>query len=417
MGFHIFKRLSGSIIKEERKYIPVRSVTIEGVINPEGEGDKKMEEQGMSREEIELLLQEKQEKNLSYKKVLSSMCTYPHEIAAYAHRMFLESNMGDSGLFPGVKEMEDEVIRMVGALLGNANAAGYISTGGTESNIQAIRAIRNRKRREGLRAMNIIVPETAHFSFDKIADILSVEVRKAVLDEELRVDVNSVEALIDEETICVVGIAGTTEFGQIDPIKEIADIAFERDMFLHVDAAFGGFVIPFLDAKYAFDFSLEGVSCISIDPHKMGMSTIPAGCILFRDESYLEKLAVSTPYLTTTEQCSLIGTRSGASAAATFAVLNYLGRDGLRGIVRECMRLTRMLVRGAKELGIPPAIEPVMNVVTLRVPEEDRVAKALIERGWRVSITRAPRTLRLVIMPHVNEETVKLFLKDLAVVV
>ncbi len=379
----------------------------------------KMEERGMSREAVESLLQEKKRKDLAYEKILSSMCTYPHEIAAYAYKMFLESNLGDSGLFRGTKEMEDEVIRMIGALLGNEKAFGYVSTGGTESNIQAIRAIRNRKRKEGLSEMNIIVPETAHFSFDKIADILCIEVRKAALDEQLRVDVNSVESLIDDKTIGMVGIAGTTEFGQIDPIKELSVIAKEKGIFLLVDAAFGGFVIPFLEERYEFDFSLEGVSSISIDPHKMGMSTIPAGCILFREESYLDELAVPTPYLTTKGQFSLIGTRSGASAAATYAVLKYLGREGLKEIVSECMKLTRMLVSGAKAIGVSPVIEPVMNVVTLSFPaaEVERVANALEERGWRVSITRVPKALRLVIMPHVKEETVKLFLEDLAEVV
>jgi tyrosine decarboxylase/aspartate 1-decarboxylase len=248
---------------------------------------------------------------------------------------------------------------------------------------------------------------------------LGIEVRTAALDEELKVAVNSMEELINDKTICVVGIAGTTEFGQIDPLKEISEIAKEKDIFLHVDAAFGGFVIPFLEEKYEFDFSLEGVSSISIDPHKMGMSTIPAGCMLFREELYLEELAVPTPYLTTKEQCSLIGTRSGASVAATFAVLKYLGRGGLKEIVSECMRLTRMLVRGAKEIDIPPVIEPVMNVVTLSFPatEVGRVANALEGRGWRVSVTRVPKALRLVIMPHVKEETVKTFLEDLEDVV
>lgn len=373
----------------------------------------------MEIEAVKKLLQDKKRKDLAYEKILTSMCTYPHEIAAYAHKMFLEANLGDSGLFPGAKEMEEEAVQMIGELLGNENAFGYISTGGTESNIQAIHAIRNRKRGDGLKAMNIIVPETAHFSFDKIGDLLSIEVRKAALDDELRVDVNSVEELIDDKTICVVGIAGTTEFGQIDPIEELASIAKSRDIFLHVDAAFGGFVIPFLEQKYAFDFSVEGVSSISIDPHKMGMSTIPAGCILFRDETYLSELAVLTPYLTTREQFSLLGTRSGASVAATYAVLKYFGKEGLKKIVSECMELTRTLVQGAKDIGVSPVIEPVMNVVTLSftAAEVDRVANALEAKGWRVSVTRMPKALRLVIMPHVKEETVKAFLDDLGDVV
>ncbi len=404
-----------------------------------------MDERGLSRREVESLLREQKRKDLSYKRVLSSMCTYPHEVAAYAHKMFLESNLGDSGLFPGTKEMEKEVVRMIGSLLGrgqgrgqdsgkgqdSGNAFGYLSTGGTESNIQVIHAVRNRKRREGqrLKGMNIIVPETAHFSFDKIADLLCVEVRKAGLDEELRVAVSSVAELIDDETICVVGIAGTTEFGQVDPIKDLAKLVQEqkqekgREIFLFVDAAFGGFVLPFLEGerrKYEFDFSVEGVGAVSVDPHKMGLSTIPAGCLLFREESYLEELAVPTPYLTTKSQSSLTGTRSGASAAATFAVLKYLGREGLRRVVRECVRLTRLLVRGAAELGVSTVVEPVINVAALRFPtpaEVERVASALVERGWRVSVTRAPKALRLVVMPHVKEETVKEFLEDLEAVV
>ena len=373
-----------------------------------------MEERGMSREAVESLLQEKKLQDLSYERILSSMCTYPNDIAVYAHMLFVEANLGDSGLFPGTKEMEDKVVQMIGALLGNENATGYMSTGGTESNIQAIRAIRNRRGREGKTDMNIIVPETAHFSFEKIADLLNIEVRQASLDTQLKVDVNSVENLIDDKTIGLVGIAGTTEFGQIDPIKELSDLALERDLFLLVDAAFGGFVIPFLEENYEFNFSLDGVSAITVDPHKMGMSTLGAGCLLFRDASFLNELTVATPYLTTKEQCSLTGTRSGAPIAATYAVLKYLGKDGLKAIVDECMRLTKMVIRGTKRLGIFPVIEPVMNVVTLSFPESEviRVAKELEERRWRVSVTRKPKSLRLVIMPHIDEETVQLFLED-----
>lgn len=368
----------------------------------------------MAEAEVERLLEEKKRKDLRYERIFSSMCTYPHEIAIRAHMKFIEANLGDHGLFPGTKEMEDEVVRMLGSLLGKEDAAGYITTGGTESNIQAIRAARNLKRKElgSAAAFNIVVPESAHFSFDKIADLLSLEVRKARLDDELRVDVEAVKELMDERTVAVVGIAGTTEFGQIDPIEELSEVALERGVFLHVDAAFGGFVIPFLERRYRFDFSVEGVSAISIDPHKMGMSTIPAGCLLFRRREHLEALAVETPYLTTKAQYSLVGTRSGAAAAATYAVLKLLGKEGLRRVVRECMRLTRLVVDGARKLGVEPVIEPVMNVVALKVENVDLVVERLTERGWRVSTTRKPRALRLVIMPHITEEAVMQFLKD-----
>ena len=174
--------------------------------------------------------------------------------------------------------------RCLGELLGCPDASGYVSTGGTESNIQAIRAARNEA---GKKDGNIVVPASAHFSFDKIGDLLCLEVRKAELDESLKVDLGSVESLVDDRTVALVGIAGTTEFGQVDPIEDLAKMAVERQIHLHVDAAFGGFVLPFLERDWHWDFRVPGVSSITIDPHKMGMSTIPAGGLLFRGQECL----------------------------------------------------------------------------------------------------------------------------------
>lgn len=138
----------------------------------------------------------------------------------------------------------------------NPNAKGYVTSGGTESNVQALRAFRNLKR---VSNPNVVVPESAKFSFDKAGDVLRLEVRKAKLDDNYRVDVFDVERLIDENTVGIVGIAGTTSLGQIDPISELSEIALEKNVFLHVDAAFGGFVIPFIHPNVKFDFQLEGV--------------------------------------------------------------------------------------------------------------------------------------------------------------
>ena len=294
--------------------------------------------------------------------------------------------------------------------MGDPNACGYITTGGTESNIQALQTARNRTRKK---RPNVVIPSSAHFSFDKIADLLGVEVRKAQLDSQFRVDIDSVESLIDANTIALVGIAGSTEFGQIDPIDKLARIALAQDIFLHVDAAFGGFVIPFLDKKYEFDFSVKGVSSITSDPHKMGMSTIPAGGLLFKDETCLLPLEIDTPYLTIRKQHSLSGTRSGAAVAAAYAVMMHLGRVGYKKIVKRCMKLTCRLVEGAHEIGIDSLIDPVMNIVALDVPNLDEVRKNLRAKGWYTSITRSPRAMRLIIMPHMNDDAIELFISDL----
>ncbi len=369
-----------------------------------------MNQKGLSEKDVLSMLDAARSKDTSYEKVLSAMCTMPHPVAVKAHMQFIESNLGDFGLFQGTKELEEKVIMSMGELLGDPGACGYITTGGTESNIQALRAARNLS---GKKHPNVVVPSSAHFSFDKIADLLGIEIRKAELDSVFRVDIGSVEGLIDDNTIALVGMAGSTEFGQIDPIDKLAKLALSHDLFLHVDAAFGGFVIPFLDKKYDFDFSLKGVTSITADPHKMGLSTIPAGGLLFRDGSCLSRLEVDTPYLSIRKQHSLTGTRSGAAVASTYAVMMHLGKEGYRKIVDGCMKMTGRLVDEAQELGVEPVINPVMNIIALDVPALNEVRKRLRARDWFTSITREPRAMRLVIMPHLNDEALTLFISDL----
>ncbi|MDD5473915.1 MAG: tyrosine decarboxylase MfnA [Candidatus Methanoperedens sp.] len=369
-----------------------------------------MNQKGLTEKEVLALLNNALQKDTSYEKVLSAMCTRPHPIAVKAHMQFIASNMGDFGLFTGTRELEEKVIRMMGGMLGDRNACGYITTGGTESNIQALRTARNLSKK---RHPNVVVPDSAHFSFDKIANLLGIEIRKASLDSEFKVEMDSVNALIDDNTIALVGIAGSTEFGQVDPIGRLAEVALSNNLFLHVDAAFGGFVIPFLDKKYDFDFSIKGVTSITSDPHKMGLSTIPAGGLLFREKACLLPLEIDTPYLTIRAQHSLTGTRSGAAVAAAYAVMMHLGSEGYREIVGRCMKMTRRLVSGAEEFGVEPLIEPVMNIVALDVPDLDGVRKKLRQKGWSTSITRNPRAMRLIIMPHLSEEALELFISDL----
>lgn len=343
--------------------------------------------------------------NRGYDRVLSSMCTYPHPVAVRAHIEHIHTNLGDPNLFPEIAAFERRAITILGGLLGAADAVGYITSGGTESNIQAVRAS---KLISSTRKPNIIVPESAHQSFDKARDFTGVEVRQASLDERFAVDATAVEELVDEDTICIVGIAGTTALGVIDPIPALAQVALENDAFLHVDAAFGGFVIPFLEKKYRFDFAVDGVRSIAIDPHKMGMSTIPSGGLLFKRPADFDALGTNTFY---SVERSMTGTRGGASVAATLAVLEHLGVQGYRNVVRKCMRLTNLCVEEAAEFGVYPVIPPVMNIIAFKLPRLPQLALGLTARGWRISVMGG--ALRIVIMPHINETTILEFISDL----
>jgi tyrosine decarboxylase/aspartate 1-decarboxylase len=377
-----------------------------------------MEEKGITKDRVFELLRNYKKRDMTHRsgRILGSMCTCPHEVGLKAYHMFLESNLGDPGLFQGTKTMENEVIATLGQLLGENNVYGHIITGGTEANIMAMRAARNMRR---IKDPEIIVPKSAHFSFKKAADILCLKMREAQLDSQYRVDINSVKELISDKTVAVVGIAGTTELGKIDPIEELSDICLEREIFLHVDAAFGGFSIPFLNqVGYdlpKFDFSLPGVCSVTIDPHKMGLAPIPTGGILFRDKSYLDVMSVETPYLTEENQSTIVGTRTGASTAATWALLKHLGSEGYQKIASRCMELTKLLAQGIKDTGFQLITEPQLNIVAFTgegIAPCD-IAKLLDEKGWAVSIASHPKSVRIIVMPHVKEEHIRAFLEDL----
>jgi len=341
-------------------------------------------------------------------KVISSMCTEPLDIAKAAHSKFIEANLGNAGLYPGTLDLERQVIGGIGQLLGNQNAAGGILSGGTEANITALWIARNITGKK-----KVIFPRSAHFSFHKACDILAMEPVMVDLNDEFTIDIDRVAANIDDELCAIVGIAGTTELGAVDDIPALADLLPDR-VFLHVDAAFGGFVLPFLEHPPKFDFTISQVASMTSDPHKMGMSTIPSGALLVRDRDWIRKIHKEAPYLDMIGQLSaLSGTRSSAAVAATYAAMRSLGKEGYADLVKQCMEVTGYALKKAKTLGLEPVMEPLMNILCLYVPEPRRIQKELDKKGWKVSVAQNPESLRLVLMPHVTIESIDGMFADL----
>jgi tyrosine decarboxylase/aspartate 1-decarboxylase len=360
-----------------------------------------MRKTGCAEEELFSFLASKRSLDTPFSSILSSMCTPPHPVAVKAHTLFLETNLGDPGLFPGTASLERLLIFRLAELFHGVGACGYATSGGTESNIQALRIA---KALSDESSPNVVLPESAHFSFRKAGEMLGLEIRPIPVRDTFRIDIEDVKEAVDDRTCCLVGIAGTTEYGMVDPIKELSDLAADLDIFLHVDAAFGGLVLPFLPKAPPFDFSLPGVMSIAVDPHKMGMSTIPAGCLLLREETHLCTLSVDTPYLSVKQEYTLTGTRPGGPVIGALAVLEYLGYDGMKAIVEGCMKNIRRLIAGMESFGISRVVTPDVNVATFEpipVPEP-----------WQVSLTRNGH-LRIVCMPHVHAGIIESFLHDI----
>jgi len=333
--------------------------------------------------------------------------TKPLDISLEAFNIFHDTNALDRFLFNSIEKLEREIIEWFGTVLNNRGIAGHITTGGTEANITALWCAKKMypEKRE------IIVPESAHYSIERAADLMELEISWVSLDDNFRAKIDEIENKINDETMAVIATAGTSSLGVIDPIDRINDLC--KDVYFHVDAAFGGFVIPFMDTNIRIDFSLRNVDSMTIDPHKMGLSVIPSGCILFSDKSYLDKLEISPSYLQLGTS-TLSGSRSGGAIASVWANIKYLDKEGYREIVNKCMENTKFLCSKLKRIeGIDLVNEPVINVVAVRSKDTEKLSNKLRRTGWKILMDSKTNSIRIVIMPHVTREVINRLIDDL----
>ena len=389
----------------------------------------KLEDKGIPQDAVITEIKDILEQDQLYEHghILGSMCTYPHEFASKLASMFPEKNLGDPGLFLGTARLEVETIQMLGDMLGEEAVVGNIVTGGSEANIVAMNVAKKYKPIK--KDAEVLVPESAHASFYKAADFMGFKLKVLKLDKETyQIDLGEFERALTEKTIGVVGIAGTTSLGLVDPIAEMGKIIEEKDpdIYFHIDAAFGGFVLPFLEEMGheipPFDFSVPAIKSMTCDPHKMGMNLIPSGGYMLREKYYKSSLGFDIPYLAggSFKHFNLMGTRPGSVVIACWGLMRYLGRDGFKAAVKECWENTKYFVKRIQELDryVALAHEPLINVVGMRsitdVPMKD-IDTALREAGWYLGYfgSMDPPLERVVLMPHIKRNAIDDFIVDL----
>ncbi|MFJ7769633.1 tyrosine decarboxylase MfnA [Streptomyces sp. NPDC097107] len=365
------------------------------------------------RDEIAAALAE----DVPWPRVLNSICTAPHPVAVEAAHAAAHTNLGDVRIFRGTKRIERAAVALLLGLLGRPQGAGSLVSGGTEANLLAVLAARRDAATAGRLTEHpeVVVGSTVHFSFDKIFAALGITPVRVPVDDGLRLAPVSVEKALTADTIAVVATAGSSELGVVDKVDEIAAVVEPHGVWLHVDAATGGFVIPFARdiglPLPRFDLGVDGVRSVTIDPHKYGLATVPAGAVLFRDEEVhqADSFFHGTPAHTT-----FLGTRPGSAAAATYAVLRHLGREGFVEITRANYENTRYLVDRLAAAGYGLIVQPELNIVVARVPNAAEVSRLLGTRDWIVSTsTRFDDAVRVVVTRHVTRDVIDAFLPAL----
>jgi glutamate/tyrosine decarboxylase-like PLP-dependent enzyme len=334
---------------------------------------------------------------------------------------FYTNGLGPAA-FKSLKKFESEVIAMTADLLSHPEAAGNMTSGGTESILIAIKSARDWGRAEkGIAEPQIVVPLTAHPAFDKSAHYLGVEIVHTPLREDLRADVDAMRDAITDNTVLVAASAPCYPFGVIDPIPEIAALAKDRSVCCHVDACLGGYLLPFVERLGrpvpSWDFRVDGVTSISADLHKYGFSARGASVVLYRDSALRRHqfFAVSDWPGGLYGSPTLAGSRPGGAIAAAWAVLTYLGVDGYTRLARLIINTTDALVDGIRHIPELKVLgEPDMSVFAFTSDSLDihSIADQLDAAGWHPDRQQLPPSLHCMVTPA-HENAVQPFLDAL----
>ncbi|NHJ46722.1 MAG: tyrosine decarboxylase MfnA [Asgard group archaeon] len=358
----------------------------------------------------------------SYSNVLSSMCTPPNDISRLVAGEFAEINLGDPGLFPTAIKMEQDVLSILASFL-NAPKKwhGSITSGGSESNLLGCWTARNWGRQEkGIKNGRIIFPKSAHVSFEKAIDLLSITPDWIDLNQQLMIDIEAVKENITDETVGIIGIAGTTGTGICDDIKALSEIAIDHNLYLHVDAAYGGTVFPFLTdlgrVPPQFAFENEGVKSITIDTHKILGGLIPGGAIIYRSKEFSNLISKNITYLSdsSTTQITITGTRPANSMISSWILLKKFGRKYLVNRVKKALFLTNHLISQFKKIPeIELVFQPNLNIIgfTCTVFTTKELVEKLKDKDWLLSIY--DDWIRIVVMPHLEKKIISKFVNDL----
>jgi glutamate decarboxylase len=355
----------------------------------------------------------------------------------------LHKNFIDQDEYPKTAEIQTRVVNMLARLFNAPRESEYMGTdtlGSSEAIMLGLLAHKwswkKRREAEGKPAdrPNLVMGIDVHTVWEKFARYFDVEPRLIPMTRKrYTITAEEVEKLVDENTIAVGAVLGTTFTGQADPIKDINQLLLEIkdkqgwDIPIHVDGASGGFVAPFAYPELEWDFRLEQVKSINASGHKFGLVYPGIGWLIFRDKSVLpEELIFKINYLGGEMPSFTLNFSKGSSMMlAQYYNFLRLGRNGYRAIVGNMFEnahyLTGLILEGERYELLGEA--KYLPVIACSLKEDKGytvfdISRKLREKGWIVPAYSLPpnaediAVLRVVVKENLSRDMVESFAAD-----
>ena len=353
----------------------------------------------------------------------------------------LHKNFIDHDEYPQTEVIHNRCVNMLARLFNapeECTSIGAATVGSSEAIMLGLLAHKWKWKKRAKKGAepNIIFGAEVHVCWEKFARYFDVEMRVIPLEKgRYVITPDEVEKRIDENTIAVGAILGTTYSGQADPIEEINDLLLKIkkekgwDIPLHIDAASGGFVVPFTKPDFAWDFRLEQVKSINVSGHKYGLVYPGIGWIIYRDESdFPEDLVFKVNYLGGWMPTYTLN----FSCNSVFVLGQYynflrLGREGYTHIMTNCIANAQYLSKKLEKSGKFEMINNAQMLPIVAVKLKDSITNYTVfdlsskirERGWVIAAYTMPENaqeialLRVVVRENFSRDMADILYEDI----
>jgi tyrosine decarboxylase / aspartate 1-decarboxylase len=350
---------------------------------------------------------------------LSTLIANPNHIGVHTH--------GDEheDFFKGTHEIERDLIKICSEQIFGAEPGaydGYVASGGTEANIEALWIYRNffiKEKGAKINEIAVVYSHDTHYSIPKGIDLLNLNAIEISVDEQSRAIIikdleEKVEAAIKSgiKYFIVNMNMSTTMFGSVDDIDKVTSFfdLIRADYKLHVDGAYGGFIYPFINTNNSYSFRNPRISSFSIDGHKMLQAPYGTGIFLVRKDM-IKYVCTNEAGYVKGKDYTLCGSRSGANAVCVWMILRIHGSTGWTVKMRQLIDRTSFICEKLDDWGVKYFRNPDINIITI---DANYISKNLAEKYHLVPDDHHdPKWFKIVVMPHVKQGIIDNFLNEL----